>query len=92
MFDKYEFIDSIIVQLDKAFDARGSERAVILIDLIQRMKALKDGLAEDEKNTAGKIENLKKQHKAQMQDLTGGEAIGGQEFHIGVDGTVNEVK
>ena len=63
MFDKYGFIDAMIVQADRIFDTRGSERAVILIDLIQRMKALKDGLAEDDKKNAGKIESLKKQQQ-----------------------------
>ena len=65
MFDKYELIDSIIVQLNKVFDLHGAERAVVLIDAIQRLKALKDGLAEDDKNNTNKIEALKKQHKAQ---------------------------
>ena len=93
MFDKYELIDSIIIQINKVFDLHGAERAVVLIDAIQRLKALKDGLTEDDKNNINKIEALKKQHKAQIKELTDGcEDIGSQEFHIGVDGTVTQTE
>ena len=92
MFDKIEFIDSMIVQLDKVFDMHGSARALALLDVIQRLNTLKDGLTEEDKKNAEKIETLKRQHKAALQGLAGaGEVIGGQEIRIDADGSVHVV-
>lgn len=49
MFDKYQMIDQIILEVNDLIDAKGIEKCRIGIDIVQRLAALKNGLAEDDK-------------------------------------------
>ena len=48
MLDKFQMIDSIIVQMDKIFDQRGVERAATVIDVIKKLNILRDGLKKED--------------------------------------------
>ena len=50
--DKYQLIDSVIVDLNTLADARGVEKCRLLLDILQRLAALKNGLKreDEEKN------------------------------------------
>lgn len=59
MFDKYQLIDSIIVQVDALTDMRGVEKCRVIIDIIGKLAALKKGLQDDDVRTKEKIDELK---------------------------------
>ena len=95
MHDKYEMLDAVIVAIDKLEDARGVEKCRIILDAIQRISALKDGLKKEDDAHAAHINMLSKQIKeltAQPLVKNGEQIVGGQEFHIGVDGTVTQTE
>ena len=47
--DKYQLIDSIIVQIDALTDMRGVEKCRMILDIIGKLSALKVGLMNEEK-------------------------------------------
>lgn len=49
MLDKYQMLDEIIIEVNNLVDARGVEKCRLAIDIVQRLAALKNGLAEDDK-------------------------------------------
>lgn len=51
--DKYTQIDDMIVLVDQIFDLRGSQRAMQLGELIQRLSALKATLKEADERGNG---------------------------------------
>lgn len=94
MHDKYEMIDAVIMLLDKLADARGAEKCRLILDSVQRLAALKDGLCkEDEAHTTelnllnGQLANLTS--TPEVRD--GQTIIGGQRIHIGENGKVNVI-
>ena len=48
--DKYQLIDSIIVQVDALTDMRGVEKCRTIIDIVGKLAALKSGLKNEEQN------------------------------------------
>lgn len=44
MKDKFELIDSIITEVDALMEARGIQKAVMGVEIVQKLKALQDGL------------------------------------------------
>ena len=48
MIDKYEMIDQIIINVDALLDARGAEKCRLALDILQRLAALKQGLAKED--------------------------------------------
>lgn len=59
MFDKFQLIDSLIVQVDALTDMRGVEKCRVIIDIIGKLAALKKGLQDDDARTKEKIDELK---------------------------------
>lgn len=78
--DKYQIIDSIVVQVDELVDMRGVEKCRTVLDIIGKLNALRVGLAEDDKRT----EDLKRQiREATATDDGDTECIDGQTYKIG---------
>ena len=59
MVDKFQLIDSIIVQVDALTDMRGVEKCRVIIDIIGKLAALKKGLQDDDVRTKEKMDELK---------------------------------
>ena len=49
MINGVEMVDQLIVQVNELLDARGVEKCRLALDIIQRLAALRNGLAEEEK-------------------------------------------
>ena len=56
--DKYQLIDSAIVQVDALVDMRGATKCRTVLDVIAKLTALKKGLAEDDEAQKKLIEEL----------------------------------
>lgn len=94
MHNKYEMIDAVIVLLDKLADARGAEKCRLILDGVQRLAALKDGLCKEDEAHTTELNLL----NGQLAKLTstpeardGQTIIGGQKIHIGEDGSVSVI-
>ena len=61
MMDKYRMLDDMILLLDRLADARGAERCRVLVELVSRAGALKDGLRREEDENDARVEALKAQ-------------------------------
>lgn len=48
MKDKFQLIDSIITEVDALMDAHGIQKAVMGVEIVQKLKALQDGLKAEE--------------------------------------------
>ena len=88
MFDKYQLIDSIIVQIDALTDARGVEKCKIILDAIGKLSALKKGLQDDDTVNKQKIDTLREELRRVTQPDGGDdtETIDGKTYKIGVPG------
>ena len=51
--DKYQLIDSMIIQVDALADMRGAEKCRTILDLLGKLAALKSGLMKDEEKKDG---------------------------------------
>ena len=51
--DKYQLIDSMIIQVDTLADMRGEEKCRTILDLLGKLAALKSGLMKDEETKGG---------------------------------------
>lgn len=60
LFDKFGMIDEISRKMEVLADAKGVLRCGLIWDIAQMLKALKDGLQNEDKATAQKIEELKR--------------------------------
>lgn len=58
--DKYQLIDSIILQIDAMVEAKGIEKCKIAIELIQKLGALKDGLKSDDADAKERCDRMQK--------------------------------
>ena len=85
MIDKFQLLDSIIVQLDALADARGVTRCATIVELVQKVTALRKGLADEDKAHAQTVEILEQQIKrlTEPNPEEGEEVIGGQTYVIG---------
>lgn len=53
--DKFQLIDSIIVQVDALVDARGAEKCRTVLDVIGKLAVLKTGLKADDDEHAAAV-------------------------------------
>lgn len=88
MFDKYQLIDSVIVQIDALTDARGVEKCKIILDAIGKLSALKEGLQDDDTVNQQKLDTLREElRRVTAPDADGDtETIDGKTYQIGVPG------
>lgn len=74
MFDKYQLIDSVVMQINELMDAHGIHKAVLGVEAVQKLKALGDGLREEEKARKEELDELRAQLRAEVLPV---EALGG---------------
>lgn len=75
MFDKYELIDGIVMQINELMDAHGIRKAVIGVDVVQKLKVLGEGLRDEDKARKEELDELRAQLHADVvpfTDLGGG--------------------
>ena len=91
--DKYQMLDEIVLLLDKVADARGIQKCSLLVDITQRIGALKNGLKDEENSKNANIEFLKKQLKdaTSPPELKDGEIREGGETYT-IDLTPKELR
>ena len=65
MFDKYQIIDSIVVQIDKILEQRGITRAATAIEVIQKLNALRKGLEDEETSMRKELQELRNLARAE---------------------------
>lgn len=87
--NKYELIDSLIVQTDALEDARGVTKCRMILEMIDKLSALKTGLKSDEDAINARIEIAENEVRrlttpAPAQD--GEETVGGQVYKIQLGG------
>lgn len=90
--DKFEMIDTMIVEADKLIDARGVDKCKGFLNLIQMLSVLKKGLTDEDKGNEERVELLEKQIKnlTTPPELKPGETrVGGEVYRIGGDGSVH---
>lgn len=94
MMDRYQLINSIIVQVDAMADLRGAEKCRVIIDILGKLAALKEGLAKEDEAHKNTLASLRKQHAAEMAAVRGEntETIGGQTLEISADGQVRQIE
>lgn len=88
MFDKYQLIDSVIVQIDALTDVRGVEKCKIILDAIGKLSALKKGMQDDDTANQQKLDTLRDElRRVTAPDADGDtETIDGKTYNIGVPG------
>lgn len=75
MFDKYQLIDGIVMQMNELMDAHGIHKAVVGIDVVQKLKVLGEGLRDEDKARKEELDELRAQLHADVvpfTDLGGG--------------------
>ena len=60
LFDKFGMIDEMSRKMEALADAKGVFRCGLIWDISQMLKALKNGLQNEDKATAQKIEEMKR--------------------------------
>lgn len=80
--NKYDFIDQLILIVDKLADAKGISRCQMLIDIIKRLQALKEGLEKEDKAHEEEKELLKSQLPKPKEPQDGEVADGGEVYEI----------
>ena len=78
--NKYEFIDQLILLTDQLADARGVQRCTMLVDMVRRLNALKEGLEKEDKAHEEEKELLKSQ-LPKPKEPQDGEVTDGGEIH-----------
>ena len=61
MKDKFELIDSIITEVDALMEARGIQKAVMGVEIVQKLKALQDGLKAEAQSHKDELAALRAQ-------------------------------
>lgn len=87
--NKYELIDSLIVQIDAVADARGAARCRLVLDMIDKCAALKKGLRTEEDALNARIEvaeNEVRRLTTPKAAQDGEEIVGGQVYKIQLGG------
>ena len=56
--DKYQLIDSMIVQIDALVDMHGAQKCRTVLDVISKLTALKKGIQDDETTYEERIKAL----------------------------------
>ena len=79
--NEQEFINSIIVQVDEFFDARGAQKARLGLEIINKLVAVRDGLKKTEDAHKQQVKLLEDQIKALTEPKPveeGGYRVGGE--------------
>lgn len=86
--NKYELIDSMIIQADALVDARGAAKCRLILDIISKLDALKSGLESEEAALKSRIEMAESEVKRLSTPKAGpGETvIGGEVYEIKLGG------
>lgn len=86
--NEQEFINSIIVQVDEFFDARGAQKARLGLEIINKLVAVRDGLKKTEDAHKKHVAMLEEQIKAlNSPPLAEGETrVGGETYTIDFTG------
>lgn len=83
--NEQEFINSIIVQVDEMFDARGAQKARLGLEIINKLVAVRDGLKKTEDAHKQQVKLLEDQIKA-LTELKpveeGGYRVGGETYTL----------
>ena len=61
MKDKFQLIDSIIEEVDALMEAHGIQKAVMGVEIVQKLKALQDGLKAEEQAHKDEMNALRAQ-------------------------------
>lgn len=83
--NEQDFINSIIVQVDDFFDARGAQKARLGLEIINKLVAVRDGLKKTEDAHKKQVAMLEEQIKALSapQPLQEGETrVGGETYTL----------
>lgn len=87
MSDKFGVIDIMINKINSLADANGITRCVLLVELIQMLSTLKNGLKDEDNAHEQRISIL----ESQLEQLTtpptpepGGEVLGGEIYTFGL--------
>lgn len=82
---KYELIDSITIQVDALVDMRGAEKCRAALEIIGKLSALKEIIANDDKTAEAKEAAMRRQlDKLLPPDAEGDEElIDGKVYKIG---------
>lgn len=86
--DKYQLIDTIIVQLDAMLDMRGVEKCRCAMDTIGKLTELKKAMQDDDEENQRRIDTLREELRRVTQPDGGDdtETIDGKTYKIGVPG------
>ena len=89
MMDKFALIDSLIKQVDALVDARGVSKCATIIEIVQKLDALRKGLSDEDKAHLEQVRLL----EDQLERLTrppeatpDGEVLGGEHYEINLTG------
>ena len=61
MKDKYQLIDSVITEVDSLMEARGIQKAVMGVEIVQKLKALQEGLRAEDQSHRDEVAALRAQ-------------------------------
>lgn len=86
--DKYELINTIIVQVDALLDMRGVEKCRCAMDTIGKLTELKKAIQDDDEESRRRIDTLREElRRVTAPDADGDtETIDGKTYQIGVPG------
>lgn len=87
--NKYELIDSLIVQLDALEDARGVTKCRMILEMVNKLSTLKTGLKSEEDAVNARIEiaeNEVRRLTTPKAAQDGEEIVGGQVYKIQLGG------
>ena len=86
--DKYQLIDTIIVQLDAMLDMRGVEKCRCAMDTIGKLTELKKAIQTDDAENQRRLDTLRDElRRVTAPDADGDtETIDGKTYKIGVPG------
>lgn len=89
MMNKYELIDSLIVQTDALEDARGVTKCRMILEMVDKLSALKTGLKSEEDAVNARIEIAESEMRrlsTPSEAKDGEETVGGQVYKIQLGG------
>lgn len=86
--DKYQLIDTIIVQLDAMLDMRGVEKCRCAMDTIGKLTELKKAIQDGDEEHQRQLDTLREELRRITQPGGDGdtETIDGKTYKIGVPG------
>ena len=67
IFDKFALLDDILKKMEALADAKGTFRCGLIWDIAGALKALRDGLKNDDEAHAKQIESMKQMLRAKEE-------------------------